>query len=195
LSILRAQLIETVKRFGHLELTEPVQLASGDWSRHFIDGKRALARGKHLRRAAEALLELTTERDLRFDALGGLTMGADQLAHAVAVVRPDLEWFSVRKTAKERGTRQRIEGADLSRDRRVLLVDDVVTRGGSFQEAYEAIRETGATVVCAVTLVDRGGGGGDFLQHEGIPYLPLVSHEDLGIPRVGSEPGIAAATG
>jgi orotate phosphoribosyltransferase len=193
LSAIRAQLVEILKRFGHREMAEPVELASGDLSRHFIDAKRALSKGEHLRVAAEALLEAASGR--QFDAVGGLTMGADQFAHAVVMLRPNLEWFSVRKEAKARGTRQRIEGAELGPGRRVLLVDDVLTRGDSMVDAYEAIEQTGAVVVCALALVDRGGGGGKFLEDEGISYHPLVTHEDLGIPAVGSEPGIAAAAG
>lgn len=195
MSVIRTQLIEIVKRYGHLEVAEPVQLASGDWSRHFVDGKRALARGEHLRVAIEALLEVAEREGHDFDAVGGLTMGADQFAHGLVMLRPELEWFSVRKEAKARGTRRRIEGAELGPGRRVALVEDVVTRGGSMVEAYEAIKTTGANVGCAFTLVDRGGGGGDFFEHEDVPYHWLLSYEDLGIPAIGTEPPITAATG
>lgn len=198
LTQLREKLIAVVReRGGLLTLDEPLQLASGDWSRYFFDGKAALARGEDLHLAVVALLELVTEEHVEFDAVGGLTMGADHIAHAVPMVRTDVEWFSVRKAPKDRGTRRRIEGAQLGPDHRVLLVDDVVTRGGSIIDAYEAIVETGAVVVCAVTLLDRGApAGAEFFMREGIPYRPLVTHTDLGIPAVGSEPpGTSAATG
>jgi orotate phosphoribosyltransferase len=196
LTKLRDELIAVVRSRGLMEVKEPLQLASGDWSRFFVDGKAALARGADLHNAAVALLELVAEERLEFDAVGGLTMGADQFAHAVAMVRPDVEWFSVRKAPKDRGTRRRIEGSRLGADSHVLLVDDVVTRGGSIVEAYEQIVETGATVVCAVTLVDRGAANSTaFFTERGIPYRALVTHEDLGIPAVGTEPGLTSATG
>lgn len=194
MSSLREQLREIVEERGHLVLEEPVQLASGDWSRHFVDGKRALARGSDLRLAADAMCELANEMGVQFDVVGGLTMGADQFAHAIAIVA-DVEWFTVRKVAKERGTRRRIEGAALAEGRRVLLVEDVVTKGSSMLDALAAVRETGATVVGAISLVDRGESGAENFRREGIPYAPLLTYKDLGIPPVGSEPGITAATG
>lgn len=181
----RQRIIDIV-RTGHLVLDEPVQLASGDLSRHFIDVKKALAHGANLKLAAEALCALATEMGLAFDAVGGLTMGADPFAHAMAMIG-EVEWFSVRKTPKGRGTNQRVEGAALGPGRSVLLVDDVVTRGASSMDALAAIRDTGATVVGAVCLVDRGEFGTKVFAGEGVPYRALLTYEDLGIPSVGSE--------
>ena len=189
----RAQLVEVIRERGLRPLDEPVQLRSGDWSRHFVDGKRALARGADLALAARVLLEATGAAEIDFDAVGGLTMGADHLAHATAVVAGEVEWFSVRKQAKDRGTRQRVEGAVLGPGRRVLLVEDAVTRAGSIVEALHAVRETGATVVGAVAMVDRGHDGRRVLGEEGVPYVVLVTFDDLGIPPVGSEPGAPSA--
>lgn len=194
LTKLRDELIEIVSARGLDVRDEPLQLASGDWSRYFIDGKKALARGEDLQKAAVALLELVAEEHVEFDAVGGLTMGADQFAHALVMLRHDLEWFSVRKAPKDRGTKRLIEGARLDAGYRVLLVDDVVTRGGSIVDAYNAVVATGAEVVCAVSLVDRGAlASTEFFSERGIPYRPLVRHTDLGIPAVGTEPGVAAA--
>lgn len=191
MSELRKRLVEVVREHGLVHYDEPVRLASGDLSCDFIDAKRALARGSHLRLANEALLELVREMDVEFDSVGGLTMGADQFAHGVAMLT-DAEWFSVRKAAKERGTRKRIEGAALGEGKRVLLVDDVVTRGGSMADAWAAIRETGATVVAAVTLVDRGHFGHALFGVEGIPYAALVTYADLEIEPIGNESGVTA---
>lgn len=94
------QVLEIVERRGHRVLDEPVELRSGARSRHFVDGKRALARGDDLRVAATALLDLLGEAGVAFDAVGGLTMGADHLAHAMAVLAGDVEWFSVRKVSR-----------------------------------------------------------------------------------------------
>jgi orotate phosphoribosyltransferase len=189
-----AELIDVIKRRGHREFDQPVRLAGGDWSRHFIDVKRALADGADARLAAELLIERVRGLGLSFDAVGGLTMGADVIAYTVAVVAGrGVEWFSVRKAAKERGTKQRIEGATLDASRRVLLVEDAVTKAGSIGDALAAVRETGATVVCAATVADRGEYGAELFQREGIPYVPLLTYRDLGIPPIGSEPEAASA--
>jgi len=169
-----------------MRLPEPVRLASGAFSREFIDGKAALSRGLDLETACRALLELKEIRDLEWDAVGGLTLGADKLAHVLAVLARR-EWFVVRKEPKNRGTNKLVEGAKLGVGSRVLLVDDVVTTGGSIQQAYRAISDLGATVVAAVTLVDRGEVACGFFQAAGIPYVALVTYRDLDIDPVGGE--------
>lgn len=160
---------------------EPVRLASGRLSRVFIDAKAALRRGDDLRLACEALVELAG--DVTFDAVGGLTMGADQFAHGIAIVT-GCEWFVVRKEPKGRGTNKLVEGAQPGPGTRVLLVDDVVTTGGSIQKAYGVIRDLGATVVAAVTLVDRGDVASRFFAEHGVPYAALVTYRDLAIEPV-----------
>ena len=96
---------------GHLRLPEPVQLASGDWSRDFVDAKRGLQNGGDLETACRAMLEVAG--GVEFDAVRGLTLGADQFAHVMAVLA-GRKWFVVRKSAKVRGTNKRVEGADLT---------------------------------------------------------------------------------
>lgn len=182
---LRERLVKVVEG-GLICLDEAVQLASGDMSRFFVDCKRALAAGADLRLAGEGLVALAKDMEISFDTAGGLTMGADALAHAVSMLT-GADWFSVRKKEKDRGTRRRIEGAALGPDRHVLLVDDVVTRGGSIFDALAAIQETGAQVVGAVALVDRGIDGAKKFAETGIPYQALVTFDRLGIPPVGSE--------
>ena len=181
----RAYLIDLIKQRGHREFEQPVKLSSGNWSRHFIDVKRALADGADARVAAELLIDAV---GTPFDAVGGLTMGADVVAYSVAVVAGrGVEWFSVRKVAKDRGTAQRIEGAVLREGRRVLIVEDAVTTGGSIGEALAAVRETGAQVVGAATIVDRGEFGTQLFQRELVPYVALLTYRDLAIPPMGSE--------
>ncbi len=176
------QLVEIVRRRGLRRLPEPVVLASGQLSRDFVDVKVALARGDDLRLACEALVERVADVD--YDAIGGLTMGADQFAHGVAVLTGK-DWFVVRKEPKGRGTDKLVEGASVGEGTRVLLVDDVVTTGGSIRKAYDVINALGATVVAAVTVVDRGDVAARFFQDQAVAYIPMITYRDLGIEPVG----------
>ncbi len=182
MSSLRQQVVDTVRERGLIHLPEPVVLASGQTSRDFVDGKAALSRGADLEVACRALLEAV--HGIAFDAVGGLTMGADHLAHGVAILS-GAEWFVVRKQPKGRGTGKLVEGAKVGPGIRVVLVDDAVTSGGSIQKAHDAIVATGATVVAAVTLVDRGEVAASYFKDKGIPYVALVTYGDLGIEPVG----------
>ncbi len=194
LPAMKQALVDIVLRHGHLRLEQPVKLASGDWSRDYIDGKRAFARGSDLRLACEALLQLAQDEDWSFDAVGGLTLGADQFSHTMAVLSDKL-WFVVRKEEKDHGTKRRIEGGELGPGVRVLLVDDVVTRGGSILDAYNAITTAGAQVIGATALVDRGPATSVIFAELEVPYRPLLTYRDLGIAPVGDGRGDAQATG
>lgn len=179
---LRAEVVSTVKAEGYRHMDEPVQLASGEWSQDFIDGKRALANGEDLEKACRVMLELVD--GIPFDAVGGLTLGADQFAHVLAVLARR-QWFVVRKAVKGRGTNKRVEGADLGAGVRILLVDDVVTTGSSIREAYDVIVELGAEVAAAVTLVDRGDIATAMFTDLGVPYFSVATYRDLEIKPVG----------
>jgi orotate phosphoribosyltransferase len=179
---LKARVLDVVRERGLLRLPEPVRLSSGELSRDFVDGKAALSRGEDLERASRALLAGVA--GTAFDAVGGLTMGADQFAHVMAVLA-GAEWFVVRKEPKGRGTNKLVEGARIGAGTRVLLVDDVVTTGGSIVKAFDAITAVGATVVAAVTLVDRGEAATRYFAELGVPYAPLLTYRDLGIDPVG----------
>lgn len=192
---LRHDLEAIVRRALIKSEDQPFELASGELSPHFIDGKEALASGEDLATAAHLVDEVLREHHVTFDAAGGLTMGADHLAHAIALVT-GRHWFSVRKEPKQRGTNRLIEGARLVDGVRVLLVDDVVTTGGSIQRAYRAVRDTGAQIVAAVTLVDRGDVAAHFFERERVPYFPLFTYRQLEIDPVGDgHPDVAAARG
>ena len=101
-------------------------------------------------------------------------MGADPLAHGIAMVDERLGWFSVRKEPKQRGLSRWIEGARIGPGDRVLLVDDVVTTGGSIQQAYEHVLEAGATVVAALPVLDRGEVAGTFFVERQVPFQGLL---------------------
>lgn len=179
---LRDQVVEIVRARGLRRLDEPIVLRSGQLSRDFVDGKAALSRGADLEVACRAFLEALD--GVAFDAVGGLTMGADHLAHGIALLS-GAEWFVVRKEPKGRGTDQLVEGARVGAGTRVLLVDDAVTTGGSIQKAHDAVVALGATVVGAATLVDRGEVAAAYFTGKGIPYVALVTYRDLGIEPVG----------
>ncbi len=181
----REALLVILKTKGLIELDEPVTLSSGARSRFFLDGKKALAQGSDLALACRCLLDLAEEHGIDFDAVGGLTLGADQFAHGVAVVG-DKEWFVVRKESKGRGTDKFVEGASLE-GKRVLLVDDVITTGGSSLIAKERIEAEGGRVVLASTLVARSDQPAATFADVGVRFLPLADYTDLGIPAVGTE--------
>ena len=178
-------LAEIVRKKGVTVFADPVKLASGEYSRFFVDGKQALADGNDLRLACEAMAAAATEAGIDFDVVGGLTMGADQFAHGVAIVAGK-EWFVVRKEPKGRGTNKLVEGASVA-GRRALLVEDAVTTGGSIQKAYRQVIAEGAQVVMAVTLVDRGEVASKFFDDEGVPYRALLTYRDLEMPEFGTE--------
>lgn len=186
----RMRLLEILRTKGLTELPEPVQLASGNYSRFFIDGKVALGAGDDLRLAAEAINDRVTDAGVTFDAVGGLTLGADALCAAIAVVS-GASWFIVRKEAKGRGTNRLVEGTRIGEGHRVLLIDDVVTTGGSILKAYESVRATGADVVAAVTLTDRGDDARRSFDERGVPYFPMATYQDMGIPAIGTETAAA----
>jgi orotate phosphoribosyltransferase len=178
------ELLELVRQRGYRHFDEPVQLSSGEWSQDFIDAKEALAEGAHLRLACEAILAIAARRGIDFDAVGGLTLGADHFSHGVSLLG-NKRWFVIRKEPKGRGTNKFVEGTKLGPGDRVLLVDDVVTTGGSIQKAYDRVIAEGATVVLAVTLFDRGDVAGAYFENRSVPYEPLLTYSDLGIPPVG----------
>lgn len=181
----KAELLELLVNRGLIRLDEPVELSSGARSRYFLDGKKALAAGRDLTLACQCMADLAAEAGIAFDAVGGLTLGADQFAHGIAMV-DDAEWFVVRKQPKGRGTDRYVEGADLD-GKKVLLVDDVITSGGSSLVARERIVAEGGEVVLATTLVSRSDEPFERFGAAGVTFIPLFTYEDLGIPAVGTE--------
>lgn len=177
---LRRRLLRLISEKGYEWREDPFQLSSGEWSHDYIDGKRAFAAGNDLRLVAECVVSLADAEAVEFEAVGGLTMGADALAHAISVLTGK-RWFAVRKEPKRHGKQKLIEGAELRPRERVLVVDDVVTTGKSITRALDAIRQTGASVVLAVAIVDRGEVSRQRLESQGIPYQPVLTFEDLGI--------------
>ena len=182
-SPLRAGLQQILRTKALSHRDEEIQLACGAMSRDFIDGKEAFAAWQDLKVACEAIVEAVGAAGIEFDAAGGPTLGADALAVGIAAVS-NKRWFIVRKRQKGRGTARRIEGLQIGRGDRVLLVEDVVTTGGSVLDALDAVRQTGAEVVAAVTLADRGDTATNAFHELGVPYIPMATYADLGIDPV-----------
>ena len=175
---LHAKLASKAFRFGDFVLT------SGRRSDYYIDGKQVTLDGRGLYLVAR--LGLEHAESLGVDAVGGLTLGADPIAAGIAAlsgggVRP-ISAFIVRKTVKEHGTGKQIEGPQLRPGMRVLLVDDTLTTGGTFLEANDAVRDTGATVVGALCVVDREEGGREALEHAGISLSSLFTRSEFKSP-------------
>ncbi|MEZ5270311.1 MAG: hypothetical protein R2789_17780 [Microthrixaceae bacterium] len=130
LGSMRAELLEVVRSKALLQFDEPRELSSGEMSRDFVDVKRGLARGADLWLGCAVMARTVVGAGVGFNAVGGLTLGADQFSHGVATyLADDCEWFVVRKKPKGRGTNQLIEGSQLDGSSRVLLVEDAVTTG------------------------------------------------------------------
>jgi len=155
-------------------------LKSGLRSTWFLDTKQTACRPAGIMLVADAALEVMPADAT---AIGGPTMGADPVAFGVAAVaatrgRP-LRSFSVRKEAKDHGVTGRLAGALLPGDR-VVITEDTVTRGTSLMEAVDVVEAFGATAVAILVIVDRGGTCGAMAAERGIPFLPLLTAEDLG---------------
>ncbi len=182
---LRREVVSLVRDYGYQRREAPFKLASGLLSNDFVDGKAAIATGQGLSLVSAAIVEAVTRFEVAFTAVGGLTMGADPLAHGVAIIA-DSAWFSVRKEPKPRGLGKGIEGTQLDSSSKVLLVDDVVTTGGSITSAYDHVLATGAEVVAAVVLVDRSDITGRLFAERQVHYDALVTYKDLGIEAIGA---------
>lgn len=182
-------LCQLVLAKGYLRREQPFRLSSGGSSRDYVDLRRALAGGEDLALGARVLLERLAALGVAFDAVGGMTMGADPIAHAVALLAP-CAWFSVRKQEKEHGAGRRIEGAEIGPGARVVLVEDTVSTGRSMLQALEVVRGAGAEVVLACALLDRGDEAAERFAAAEVAYDALLNYRDLGIEAI---PGAASS--
>lgn len=160
-------------------------LTSGRKSPFYFDGKQVTlqARGLHL----VARLVLSRCREIGAAAVGGLTLGADPIAAAVAALSggdggAPIDAFIVRKQTKAHGTGRAIEGPALREGMRVVLVDDVITTGGSFLQAVEPVRSTGAIIIEAIAVVDREEGGREGLADHNLALHALFVRGDFPAP-------------
>jgi orotate phosphoribosyltransferase len=176
----RTQLLDLIRDLAVVH--GKVTLSSGRVADYYLDCRRITLSGTAAPLVGDVLLDLTS--DLSYDAVGGLTMGADPVAtamlHAAARRGRALDAFVVRKEAKAHGLQRRIEGPDVT-GRRCLVVEDTSTTGGSPLTAVQALREAGADVVGVATIVDRATGAGEKIAAEGLDYRYAYGLSDLGL--------------
>lgn len=159
-----------------------VTLSSGREADYYVDLRRITLDGEAAPLVGHVMNELT--KGLEFEAVGGLTLGADPVAtamlHASAATGRRLDAFVVRKSGKAHGLQQRIEGPSI-KGRRVLVVEDTTTTGASPLDAVAAAREEGAEVVAVATIADRATGAREKLEALGLTYVSAYSLADLGL--------------
>jgi orotate phosphoribosyltransferase len=173
----RDTLIEELRR--HALVLGEVTLTSGRTARYYVDAKRAILRPAGF--AALAELVAATARDVGATAVGGLSMGADAPACAALAGGADVKAFFVRKETKAHGLQRRVEGPPLEPGERCLVVEDVVTTGGSTLQAIEAVRAEGHAVVGVVCVLDRLAGGAEAIREAapGAAYVALATIDDV----------------
>ena len=159
-----------------------ITLSSGRTADYYVDLRRVTLDGASAPLVGRVMRELVADWD--FEAVGGLTLGADPVAtamlHAAAAEGGRLDAFVVRKAEKAHGLQRRIEGSPVA-GRRVLAVEDTSTTGGSVLTAVEALRAAGAEVVGVAVIVDRDTGAKERIEAAGLPYRYAVSAVDLGL--------------
>ena len=157
-----------------------VTLSSGKEADYYIDLRRVTLDAVAAPLVGQAMLDAT--KDLDYEAVGGLTLGADPVAtammHVAKVHGRALNSFVVRKEGKAHGLQRRIEGPDVA-GKRVLAVEDTSTTGGSVLTAVEALEQAGAIVVGVAVVVDRGAGAK--VEAAGLKYISVISLEELGL--------------
>ena len=160
-----------------------VTLSSGKEADYYVDLRRVTLDAEAAPLVGRVMLDLT--RDWQYDAVGGLTLGADPVAtamlHAAAAQGRKLDAFVVRKAEKAHGLQRRIEGQDVA-GRRVLAVEDTSTTGGSVLTAVEALRAAGAAVVGVAVIVDRSTGARQRVEEAGCDYRFAYGLDDLDLP-------------
>ncbi|MCC7420309.1 MAG: orotate phosphoribosyltransferase [Planctomycetaceae bacterium] len=157
-------------------------LASGKKSSYYLDGKQITLHSEGLRQVSEGLLDLLA--DVEFEAIGGMSIGADPIVGGVLTAAAErgraMDGFLIRKEAKGHGTNRYVEGPVKS-GARVVIIDDVVTTGGSSLQAADRIIEFGCQVVTVVGVIDRMEGGAANFAARNMPFRSLLTIQDFGI--------------
>ena len=163
---------------AHALVIGDVVLTSGRTAQYLVDAKRAILRPAGF--AALAELVASQARAWSATAVGGLTMGADPIACAALAGGADVKGFFVRKEVKDHGLSRRIEGPPLDPEDRCMVVEDVVTTGGSTIKALEALRDEGLNVCGVLAICDRLAGGADAIEQAAqAPFVALTTIDEV----------------
>ncbi len=163
---------------AHALVIGQVTLTSGAGASYYVDAKRAILRPEGFQ--ALATLVAAKAREWQATAVGGMTMGADPVACAALAGGAQANVFFVRKETKAHGLQRRIEGPPLTPGDRCLVVEDVVTTGGSTIAAIAALKKAGHTICGVVSVLDRLAGGGVAIEAAaGAPYVALTTIDDV----------------
>lgn len=178
LEVLRGLLRERSLTFGDFVL------ASGQRSSYYIDARRTTMSARGMEVIGRLGLAAIRAKGWAPKSVGGLTMGADPVAYAIARAsvdhQPIVDAFSVRKGAKEHGTKRLVEGS-FGPGTPVVVIEDVITSGGSALQAIETVRREGGLVLGVLAVVDRLQAGAAAIQGCGIEVVSLTTIHDLGI--------------
>ena len=162
----------------HALVIGEVTLTSGATAQYYVDAKRAILMPAGFRALGELVAAEAGQAEAT--AVGGMTMGADPVACAALAAGAQVKAFFVRKEKKQHGLQRWIEGPPLEPGERCLIVEDVVTTGGSTVRAIERVREEGLDVAGVVSVLDRLAGGREAIEAAaGAPYLPLTTIDDV----------------
>ncbi len=176
LDIARERLVDELRE--HALVLGTVTLTSGARAEYYVDAKRAILRPAGFTALGELLAALID--GWQATAVGGLTMGADPVACAALAGGASVKAFFIRKDAKAHGLQRRIEGPPLGPEDRCVVVEDVVTSGGSTLSAIAALQAEGREICGVVSVLDRLAGGGAAIEREaGAPYVALTTIDDI----------------
>jgi orotate phosphoribosyltransferase len=172
----RERLVDELRT--HALVIGEVVLTSGRTAQYLIDAKRAILRPAGFLALAELVADQASEWGAT--AVGGMTMGADPIACAALAGGADVKGFFVRKDVKQHGLSRRIEGPLLDSADRCMLVEDVVTTGGSTIRALEALRDEGRLVCGVLAVCDRLAGGAQAIEAAaGAPFVALTTIDEV----------------
>ncbi len=177
------RLVELVKELAVVH--GRVTLSSGIEADYYVDLRRATLHHEAAPLIGQVVLDTLDENGITdFEAAGGLTMGADPVAtailHQAAARGRKIDAFVVRKAAKAHGMGRQVEGPDV-RGRRVVVVEDTSTTGGSPLTAAQALEAAGAIIVAVATVVDRDTGAKQVIEEAGYKYFSAITLDDLGL--------------
>lgn len=187
----RAQLKACLRRKSVIR-DDAFKLASGRVSNYYIDCKLTTLDPQGSVLTGHAILDLLREHGLRPDAIGGPTLGADPIVTATAAVSylegDPLPGFLIRKERKNHGRQKQIEGIEVKRGCRVVIVDEVCTTGESTLDAVNAAESEGLEILAVLSLVDREEGGSERIRERKYPYFPVFTAKEL-LEDAGEESG------